>query len=201
MNDSWQYFMTSERTNTLKIWNDEEAGFLLNLFDKVERLASLDAELATINYSSRDRFERPVTIVSENHLEVLSYPKNENRDLLIKFNEVIHDNNNMIGHMVVPQKEVEVTAGFAGAKENLVWFNTGDLPLMFSLRTDKVTKSLLLDPGLGFCVGKRERFVRVFLSSIDIAEDLFVHSKLVQHRSHALFFGNYRGIVKVAGAF
>ena len=115
-------------------------------------------------------------------MEVLSYPKNENvGDLLIEFNEVIHDDNNMIGHMVVPQKEVEVTAGFAGAKGNLVWFNTGDSPLMFSLRSDKVTKSLLLNPGLGFCLGKRERFFRVFLSSIDIAEDLFVHSELVQH--------------------
>ena len=203
LKECWLELMNSKWTKALKAFDDEGAGLLFNLSEEIELLSALDKELAVINHASRDGVEPPIAIVSENELQVVSYPKNENvGDLLMKFNETMMDKNNMIGHMVVSHNKVEVTANFAGVKGNLVWGNTGDTPLVLGLRTDGRTKSILLGPGFGFCIGKRERFLRVFLSSLDVANDLFNNTEMGQHRSHAMFFGcdggdngNWRGVL------
>ena len=59
----------------------------------------------------------------------------------------------MVGHIVVPKKEVDVTAGFAGAKGNLIWFNSGNTDLILNLRGENLKKSIILEPGFGFCIG------------------------------------------------
>ena len=46
----------------------------------------------------------------------------------------------MVRHIVVPQNEVDVTAGFAGAKGKLFWFNSGDKDLILWLRNDNESK-------------------------------------------------------------
>ena len=53
----------------------------------------------------------------------------------------------MIGQVVVPRNEVEVTAG--GAEGNLVRFNTGECKLLLRLKTGKKTQSLILEQGFG----------------------------------------------------
>ena len=56
---------------------------------------------------------------------------------------------NMVGHLVMDGNEVEVTAGFAGAKGNLIWLNTGDSDLLLRMRTRETTQSVILGKGLG----------------------------------------------------
>ena len=72
-------------------------------------------------------------------------------------NRAIHAQTNMIGQVVVSRNEVEVTAGFAGAEGNLVWFNTGECALLLRLWTGKKIQSIILEQGFGFCLGKREK--------------------------------------------
>ena len=155
--DAWQKLARSKRTRALGITDDEKAALLFNFSNCPDSLVALDAELAGLNHASRDGVEHPVSIISENELRMVSYPKNEHVGVLLnKINEDIHDNSNFIGHVVVPQHWVEITAGFAGVKGNLVWFNTGDTSLMLSLRLEKVTRSILLNRGFGFVSGKEK---------------------------------------------
>ena len=53
--------------------------------------------------------------------------------------------------MLLSQDDIEVTAGFAGKKGNLIWFNTGGCPLLLRLRTGEKTQSIVLEHGFGFC--------------------------------------------------
>ena len=80
-----------------------------------------------------------------------------------------------------------------GATGNLVWVNTGNSVICLSLKTGEENKSVFLDPGFGFCVGKRERYTRIFLSSICSAKDMFDDIEKVTHRAHATFFGSDGG--------
>ena len=41
------------------------------------------------------------------------------------------------------------------------------------MRTGETTKSVILEKGFGFCLGKGEKYTRVFISSVNTAEDLF----------------------------
>ena len=95
----------------------------------------------------------------------------------------------MVGHIVVPKKEVDVTAGFAGAKGNLIWFNSGNTDLILNLRGENLKKSIILEPGFGFCIGKRKKYTQVFLSAIDRASSRFEVAEKGIVVAHALFFG------------
>ena len=105
-----------------------------------------------------------------------------------KINELMLDNSNIVGHIVVPQKRVEVTSGFAGINGNLLWVNSGGSDLILNIETDEDTKSILLKPGFGFCFGKRDRYARVFLSSLDCSDDLFSQSDCTSRRPHGKVF-------------
>ena len=61
------------------------------------------------------------------------------------------------------------------------------------METGEDFKSIILKPGFGFCLGKRERYTRVYLSSLDCADDLFSDAELISQRPHAMFFGCDRG--------
>ena len=138
-----------------------------------------------------------MVIVAENPLETVSYPINEQIGADLRgINERMLDNCNMAGHIVVPQKGVEVTSGFAGVNGNLTWFNTGGCALLLNVQTGEDTRSILLKPGYGFCFGKRKRYTRVYLSSLDCADVLFSDSEPGPQRSHAMFFGCDRGDLK-----
>ena len=62
-----------------------------------------------------------------------------------------------------------------------------------NIETDEETRYILLEPGFGFCLGKRGKYARVFLSSPESAENCFIDSKLKASHSHAMFFGCDRG--------
>ena len=70
----------------------------------------------------------------------------------------------MTGHIVVPQKRVEVTSGFASFNGNLTWFNTRGMGFSFGHIED--IRSTFLKLEFGFCLGKRERYTRVHLSPV-----------------------------------
>ena len=91
--------------------------------------------------------------------------------------------------MFVPHEGVNVTAGFAGAIGNLFWFNSGCCDLLLRLITGNVTKSIVLGPGYGFSMGKRERFTKVFLSAFDKAIDEFKGEAGDRPQAHAIFLG------------
>ena len=73
------------------------------------------------------------------------------------------DESNLVGHVVVPSGGVEISSDFAGSKGNLTWFNTGDLDLILAVEMNKHRRSILLKPGFGFCLGKRERHISVVI--------------------------------------
>ena len=186
--------MNMKHARAVKVHDDEQAGLLFNLSENSEILGSLDTILAETNHASRDSKEHPVAIVSENELEMVSYPIREQVAVCLrKINEVMMDNSNMVGHIVVSQKRVEVTPGFAGVDGNLLWVNTGGSALLLNIETDEDTRSILLKPGYGFCLGKRDRYARVFLSSLDCVDDLFAQSECVSRQPHAMFFGSEKG--------
>ena len=105
-------------TKPLRVGN-EQAGLVFDLSDNMDVLRSLNEQLEIINHASRDGREHPMVIVAEKPLDIVSYPMSEqvasNMDCL---NKQILDNCNMIGHIAVPQKRVEVTHGFAGYNGN-----------------------------------------------------------------------------------
>ena len=106
------------------------------------------------------------------------------------------DNTNMVGHIVVPQKRVEVTPGFAGINGNLLWVNTGGSALLLNIETCEDTRSILMKPGFRFCLGKRDQYARMFVSSLDCIDDLFIQSECTSRRPHAIFFGSDKGDVE-----
>ena len=185
--------MNSEYTHAVSV-HDEQVGPLFSLLDSIGVLRSLDKHLAKIDHASRDGKEHPLVIVAENPLETVSYPINEQTGADLRgINEWMLDNCNMAGHIVVPPKRVEVTSGFGGVNGNLIWFNTGGCALLLNVEAGEDFKSIILKPGFGFCLGKRERYTRVYLSSLDCADDLFSDAKLMSQRPHAMFFGCDRG--------
>ena len=181
-------------TRDMSIHEDSQAGLWFDLEKKIAMLRELDANIAKLNHASRDGKEWPVAIVSEKELETVSYPINNHvhRHLGV-INDLMKENINMTGHMVIPSEGVEVTAGFAGAKGNLIWFNTGNSTLLLRLDSEGKSRSILLKPGFGFCLGKRKSWVRVYLSSPERADALFNDSGPGPLRAHAIFFGSERG--------
>ena len=186
-------------TRDMAIQEDTQAGLLFDLEKKITVLRELDENMAKINHASRDGKEWPVAIVSENELETVSYPINNNvRRHLGVIDNLMKENINMAGHMVIPSKFVDVTAGFAGAKGNLIWINTGNSTLLLKVVTDGESSSMLLKPGFGFCLGRRKNWAHVYLSSPERADVLFNESgPAPSTRPHVMFFGSDRGTKEV----
>ena len=187
--------MTNKKwTRNIRVNEDDQAGLLFDLHENVGVLQALDNNLAGRIHASKNRNEIPVATFSENELETVSYPfPKEMAAHLRKINDIMQDNTNMVGHIEVPQKRVEVSGDFGGVKGNLIWFNSGETALLLKLETELDTRSILLKPGFGFCLGKRERYIRVFLSSIEKVEVLFMDGDSAPQRAHAIFFGSDRG--------
>ena len=140
------------------------------------------------------RNEQPVAILSEEQLEMVSYPiEGSIRKCADEMNEALCVQTDIMGNVLVPKEDIEITAGFAGTKGNLIWFNSGGCALILKLKTGRDTQILILNPGFGFCIGKRGQFTRVFLSSCVTASDKFVEGELPNGRSHAMFFGCAKG--------
>ena len=173
--------------------NDQD-GLLFNLSGNMDVLRSLNEHLEKLNHASRDGKEQPLVIVAQNPLDMVSYPMNQQVGAdMRRLNELMLDSCNMVGHMVVPQNRVEVTHGFAGCKGNCMWFNTGGSVLLLTVQSADNARSILLNPGFGFCFGKQEKYSRVFLSSFDGAEELFNDPESAPQRPHAMFFGCDKG--------
>ena len=64
-------FMRMKKVRAVRV---HQAGLLFDLSDKIAVLRAIDTSLAEINHASRDSKEHPMVIVSENELEMLSYP-------------------------------------------------------------------------------------------------------------------------------
>ena len=185
-------------TRDMTINEDTQAGLLFDLEKKITVLRELDENMAKINHASRDGKEWPVAIVSENELETVSYPINNHvRRHLGVIDDLMKENINMAGHMVIPSECVDVTAGFAGAKGNLIWVNTGNSTLLLKVVTDGKSSSMLLKPGFGFCLGRRKNWADVYLSSPERADVLFNESGPAPSRPHVMFFGSDRGTKEV----
>ena len=186
--------MNMKWTRAMRVNDDEHAGLLFDLSENSAILRALDENMAGINHASRDGNEHPLAIFSENELETVSYPIPKEVGIhLRKINDVMKDNINMVGHMVVPQKRVEVSSEFAGVNGNLIWLNSGGADLLLKVETNVESRAILLKPGFGFCVGKRKKYARVFLSSPEKADDLFKDPDTTPLRAHAMFFGCDRG--------
>ena len=169
---------------------DSNMGLLWNLSTKGDCFRILNSELGKLSHASRRSGEHPMVIMSRRQLEVASFPVKEQIELSwAELNEEVKSKTNMVGHIVVPQEEVDVTAGFAGALGNLFWFNSGQCDLLLRLITGKVVKSIVLAPGFGFSMGKRERYTKVFLSSFDKAVNKFVEEDGCKLLAHAIFLG------------
>ena len=59
--------------------------------------------------------------------------------------------------------------------------------------TGEEAQSIIIEKGFGFCLGKREKFTRVFLSPVSRARDLFAGDGKDVCLSRAMFFGCDRG--------
>ena len=186
--------MEMSNTQVIQGKEDEQMGLLWNFENKGEVFGILDQYVDKLDHASRSRHEQPVAILSERQLEMVSYPiEGSIRKCADEISEALCVQTDFMGHVLVPKEDIEITAGFAGTTGNLIWFNTGGCPLILKLKTGKDTQVLILDPGFGFCLGKRGKFTRVFLSSCDRASDKFVEDELPDGRSHAMFFGCSRG--------
>ena len=82
-----------------------------------------------------------------------------------------------------------MTHGFAGYNGNWMWFNTGGSVLLLTVETKDDARSIKLNPGFGFCLGKQAKYARVFLSSFDCAGELFNDSESTPTSHQAMFFG------------
>jgi len=179
-----------DNTRIISGGGDERMGLFWDLESKREAFGLLDQHLDKLDHASRSRNEQPVAIISEEQLEMVSYPiEGSIRESVDEIREALCVQTDIMGHILVPKEEFEITAGFAGTKGNLIWFNTGGWSLILKLKTGRGTEALILDPGFGFCLRKREVATRVFLSSCDRAYDKFVEDELTDGRSHAIFFG------------
>ena len=56
-----------------------------------------------------------------------------------------------------------------------------------------MSQSIILEPGFGFCLGKKEKFTRAFLSWANRAVDKFHNDEASAIRPQAMFFGCDRG--------
>ena len=177
-------------TRSVEIQGDKRAGLLWNFSDEKDSFEAIDKHFESFNHVPRTKFEHPVALISERELETVSYPiDNFIKPQLEKINAATFFASNIIGHIIVSQEEIEITAGFAGSKGNLLWVNTGDVALRLKLKTGDNVTSVILDPSFGFSLGKRERFTRVFLSRVTRAADMFIGLETVPQRAHATFFG------------
>ena len=176
-------------TRSLAVDDDVQAGLILNLSHLISDFTALDNQLVAVNHASRNDRENPIAIFSERELQTVSYPVNQQMsNSLLNINMAMCDESNMVGHLVIPDGGIEIKSDFAGSKGNLAWFNTGNLDLMLKVEMNNHSKSVLLKPGFGFCLGKREVHMRVILSSFISAEDLFMNVEVEPQRAHALFF-------------
>ena len=92
-----------------------------------------------------------------------------------------------------PRMRPKSQAGFIGARGNLIWVNTGDSILKLRLMTGNKSRYLLIDPGFGFCIGKGEKYTRIFISAADRTVDLFSEEGILPERAHAIFFSCDQG--------
>ena len=179
-----------DTTRAINDCMDQQMGLLWNLSSESDAMRVLDEYLGKLEHSSRCSGEQPLVILSERQLEMVSFPIDEEvKSSIWVMSKALHLKANMIGHMDISQEEVEITAGFAGAKGNLIWFNTGDCDLLLRLKTGKETQSMIIEHGFGFCLGKKEKFTRVFLSSVNRTVDLFSEDEHVAKVPRAMFFG------------
>ena len=140
-----------DNTRLTKDPEDNNMGLLWNLSSENNILKAMDEELGKLEHSSRCPEEHPVVIVSDTQLEMVSFPMSDNmKSSTERLSEVLHTRANMMGHMKLSRNEVEVTAGFAGAVGNLIWFNTGGCALLLRLSTGGESKSIILEHGFGF---------------------------------------------------
>ena len=182
--------MNLDVTRSVEIQGDERAGLIWNFSDEKDSFEALDTHFERFNHVPRTKIEHSVALISERELETVSYPiDNFIKPQLEKINSAIFFASNIIGHIIVSQEEIEITAGFAGSKGNLLWVNTGDVALRLKLKTVNNETSVILDPSFGFSLGKRERLTRVFLSRVTSAEDMFIGLDTALPRAHATFFG------------
>ena len=181
--------MNMNWARSLGIKGDQHIGLLLDLSHEKKAPDELNLHLADLNHVPRVYGEHPVVIFSERELETVSYPIDDTiKSHLAKTDEAICGRTNITGHIEVGQDEIAITSGFVGGRGNLAWVNTGNFVICLSLQTGKENKFVFLDPGFGFCVGKRERHTIVFLS-IYRAKDTFCDSGGVSHQAHSTFFG------------
>ena len=134
--------------------------------------------------------EHPNAIVSDRQLEMVSFPLVEHmKSFVIHINRALHAQSNMIGRINVPSNELEITAGFAGPEGNLIWLNTGGCDLLLRLCTGTESQSIIIEKGFGFCLGKKEKITRAFLSYVNRAVDKFDENVTTEMKPYALFFG------------
>ena len=192
--DSLSDIIALNSTRTLNDPDNNNIGLLWNLSGESRTFDILDGRLSKLEHSSRCSGEHPVAIVSERQLELVSFPVDDHiKPSAALINKALHARANMIGHVQLSGNEAEITSGFAGAEGNLIWFNTGECDLLLRLSTGCVSQSIILKPGFGFCLGRKEKLTRVFLSSINRVVDKFHEAESPVHRPHAMFFGCDRG--------
>ena len=180
--------MKLDSNRSIRDDDDQNIGLVWNLSNMSTCFKTLDEELVNLMHASRGGSEHPLVIMSTRQLEIGSFPVVGSVETeWAELNKAFKVQTNMVGHIVVPQKEVEITAGFAGARGNLLWFNSGETDLMLRLMGEKVSKSIVLEPGFGFCIGKMERDIKIFLSSFNRASDRFLMAEQ-NTAAHALFF-------------
>ena len=163
-----------DSTRTIKNKDGQKMGLLWNMTKECETLRVLNDYLEKREHSSRCPGDQSLVILSERQLEMVSFPMDEQIKSSLKvMNKSLHAQTNMIGHLIVSQEEIDVTAGFAGTEGNLIWFNTGGCALLLRLKIGKETQSIILEQGFGFCLGKREKLTRVCISSFCRTANIF----------------------------
>ena len=182
--------MSLECTRDLAANDDKKLGLLWNLSGKLEAFKSLDEYLSKLNHACRKTGEHPIAILSESKRDTVSYPFEEHiMGFVNKAKDQICLDTDIIGHIAVNvDSEVEISSGFAGVKGNLLWFNSGDIELTVRLLTGDKSRLMLIKPGFGFSLGKRERYTRVFLSSPVASELLFQGRSSRKGQARAIFF-------------
>ena len=169
---------------------DDQIGLLWDPSNINECFEVLNRELINLSHASRCSGEQPMVIMSRRQLEIGSFPIVEQvESSWTRFNEEVQAETNIVGHIFLGQNEVDIIAGFAGAKGNLMWFNSGKADLLCRLKTGKSSKSIVLESGFGFCLGKRERYTKVYISSLERASDEFMGvDGGSSNQAHAMFF-------------
>ena len=174
--------MKLECTRKLSTNEVTNLGLIWNLSGKFEAFKSIDEHMLKLNHACVKSGEHPVAILSDSERDTVSYPIQGDIKGFV--------DSDIIGHLAVNgQTEVEISSGFAGVKGNLLWFNSGDISITVRLVIAGKSKLILIPPGFGFSLGKRDKFTRVFLSSPLAPEILFSGRPLVKCHARAIFFG------------